>query len=112
MTDVAGGSAGLTGRTLAAVERLGNRLPDPAVLFIALLVIVWVLSWALSHVDFGLTDPRSGQPLTVVNQLSGPSIAAFFSSMVTNFAHFHPIGVVLVAMLGVGVAEHLSLIHI
>ncbi|MEJ2530681.1 MAG: AbgT family transporter [Halioglobus sp.] len=111
MTDVVAGSTGLTGRSLAAVERLGNRLPDPAVLFIALLVVVWVLSWALSRIDFGLIDPRSGMPLVVTNQLSGPSIAAFFSSMVTNFAHFHPIGVVLVAMLGVGVAEHTGFIN-
>ncbi len=102
---------GLTQRTLASVERIGNRLPDPAMLFIALLFIVWAVSWWLSHVDFGLTDPRSGVPLVVVNQLSGPAMTAFFSSMVNNFAHFHPIGVVLVAMLGIGVAEHTGFIH-
>ncbi|NNF67002.1 MAG: hypothetical protein HKM98_05790, partial [Gammaproteobacteria bacterium] len=34
---------------LATVERIGNKLPDPAVLFIALLFIVWVLSWLLSY---------------------------------------------------------------
>jgi aminobenzoyl-glutamate transport protein len=102
---------GLTGRSLAMVERIGNRLPDPAMLFVALLVGVWLLSWALCHVEFGVTDPRDQQPLEIVNQLSGTSMAAFFSSMVTNFAHFHPIGVVLVAMLGIGVAEHSGFIH-
>ena len=81
-------------------------MPDPAVLFIALLLIVWILSWFFSYFDFGLTDPRNGEPLLVINQLSGASMTAFFSAMVTNFAHFHPIGVVLVAMLGIGVAEH------
>ena len=98
-------------RMLASVERVGNRLPDPAVLFIALLFIVWVVSWALSYIDFGVTDPRSGEPLQVINQLSGTSLTTFFSKMVTNFAHFHPIGVVLVAMLGIGVAEHTGFIN-
>ncbi len=102
---------GMLQRSLAAVERIGNRLPDPAVLFIALLVIVWVVSWLLSYIDFGLTDPRSGEPLQVVNQLSGQGFTAFLSAMVKNFAQFHPIGVVLVAMMGIGVAEHTGFIN-
>lgn len=98
-------------RSLAAVERLGNRLPDPAVLFIGLLCLTWLLSWLLSYGSFGVIDPRSGEPLQIVNQLSASSMVAFFSSMVTNFSHFHPIGVVLVAMLGIGVAEHTGFIN-
>jgi aminobenzoyl-glutamate transport protein len=96
---------------LGAVERIGNRLPDPAVLFIYLLVIVWLLSWAMSYLQFESLDPRTGNPLLIVNQLSGTAIAKFLSSMVTNFAHFPPIGVVLVAMLGIGVAEHTGFIN-
>ncbi|MFQ6005939.1 MAG: AbgT family transporter, partial [Woeseia sp.] len=98
-------------RALAAVERVGNRLPDPAVLFIALLIIVWVLSWMLSGVSFSVIDPRSGEALVVENQLSGSALTAFLSAMVTNFTHFHPVGVVLVAMLGIGVAEHTGFIN-
>jgi len=101
----------LSQRSLAAVERIGNRLPDPAVLFIALLFIVWIVSWIFSYVEFDVIDPRNGEPLQVVNQLSGTAVTTFFSSMVRNFAHFHPIGVVLVAMLGIGVAEHTGFIN-
>jgi aminobenzoyl-glutamate transport protein len=104
-------AGGFTQRALATVERVGNKLPDPAVLFIALLFIVWGLSLVLSLIDWGVIDPRTGEPLQVVNQLSGSSLALFFSSMVKNFAHFHPIGVVLVAMLGIGVAEHTGFIN-
>jgi aminobenzoyl-glutamate transport protein len=100
-----------TQRALAAVERLGNRLPDPTLLFIGALVIVWVLSWLLSGVSFDVIDPRSGEALIVNNQLSGPAMTAFLSVMVTNFTHFHPLGVVLVAMLGIGVAEHTGFIN-
>ncbi len=98
-------------RILGAVERIGNRLPDPAMLFVGLLVIVWLLSALLSGIDFGLTDPRNGEALFVQNQLSGAALTAFMASMVGNFAHFHPVGVVLVAMLGIGVAEHTGFIN-
>lgn len=98
-------------RFLDKVEVVGNKLPDPAALFIALLFIVWGLSWALSGVDFNAVDPRSGKELIINNQLSGDSIAQFFSVMVNNFSHFHPVGVVLVAMLGIGVAEYSGFIN-
>jgi aminobenzoyl-glutamate transport protein len=99
------------GGFLGTVERVGNKLPDPAVLFIALLFIVWVLSWMLSYVTFDVVDPRSGEALVIQNLLTGPSFTEFLSVMVTNFSHFHPVGVVLVAMLGIGVAEHTGFIN-
>jgi aminobenzoyl-glutamate transport protein len=99
------------GGFLGTVERVGNKLPDPAVLFIALLFIVWVLSWLLSYVTFDVIDPRSGEGLVIQNLLTGSSFTEFLSVMVTNFSHFHPVGVVLVAMLGIGVAEHTGFIN-
>ena len=91
---------------LAAVERIGNKLPDPAMLFVGLLFIVWLLSWLLSYLTFDVIDPRSGEPLVVINQLTGPAFTTFLSGMVNTFVTFGPVGTVLVAMLGIGVAEH------
>ena len=99
------------GGFLGTVERVGNKLPDPAVLFIALLFIVWVLSWVLSYVSFDVVDPRTNSPLVIKNLMSGSAFTEFLSVMVTNFSHFHPVGVVLVAMLGIGVAEHTGFIN-
>ncbi len=99
------------GGFLGTVERVGNKLPDPAVLFIALLFIVWVLSWLLSYMSFDVVDPRTGEALVINNLLAGSAITEFLSVMVTNFSHFHPVGVVLVAMLGIGVAEHTGFIN-
>lgn len=99
------------GGFLGAVERIGNKLPDPAVLFIALLFIVWILSWLLSYMTFELVDPRTSEALVINNLLSGTALTEFLSVMVTNFSHFHPVGVVLVAMLGIGVAEHTGFIN-
>ncbi len=101
----------LVQRLLNKVEIWGNKLPDPAVLFLMLLAVVWVLSWALSGIDFNVADPRTGEPLAINNQLAGSALTQFMSSMVTNFAHFHPVGVVLVAMLGIGIAEYSGFIN-
>ena len=98
-------------RALDAVERVGNRLPDPAVLFIGLLVIVWLFSWLLSYVQFETIDPRSGEPITIVNQLAGDNFVNFMTVMVNNFVTFAPVGMVLVAMLGIGVAEYSGFIN-
>lgn len=96
---------------LNGIERVGNRLPDPAVLFFILLLVTWVLSWALSGVEFGAIHPQTGEPIQIINQLAGPQMAAFLSGMVRTFVLFAPLGVVLVAMLGVGVAEHTGFIN-
>ena len=96
--------------TLATVERWGNRLPDPAFLFVVLLVVVWIVSALLAPVEFAELDPRTRAPLRIENLLSGKALAAFLAGMVTTFTGFHPLGVVLVAMLGVGVAEQTGFI--
>ena len=91
---------------LGAVERIGNKLPDPAMLFVGLLFVVWILSWLLSYFSYGYVDPRSGENIVVINQLTGTAFTTFLTNLVTNFVQFGPVGTVLVAMLGIGVAEH------
>jgi len=97
--------AGFIERTLSGIERVGNKLPDPAMLFLLSMFIVWILSWLLSDVAFTLINPRTQAPIEVHNLMSGAALATFFSNMVTIFTGFAPLGVVLVAMLGVGAAD-------
>lgn len=103
--------SGAIARALNAVERVGNLLPDPALLFVLLLVAIWVISALLSPVAFSEIDPRNKEALKVVNLLSGPELARLLAEMVKIFTGFHPLGVVLVALLGVGVAEHTGFIN-
>lgn len=95
-----------TTRALDKIEKVGNKLPDPAIIFAVCLFIVWGLSALLSNFTYGAIDPRTGEAVVVNNLLTGDSMADFLSRMVTIFTSFAPLGVVLVAMLGVGVAEH------
>lgn len=99
-------------RLLDQIERIGNRLPDPAVLFLVGLVLTWVLSAVLAPVNFSATHPSTGDPVRVNNLVTGQGIATFLQGMVQSFTDFPPLGIVLVAMLGVGVAESSGLIHV
>ena len=75
---------GLTTRMLGTVERVGNALPDPAVLFIALLFIVWILSWLMSYITFDVFHPATKERIVIVNQLSGDNFVAFLATMVNR----------------------------
>jgi aminobenzoyl-glutamate transport protein len=103
-------------RLLDWIERAGNRLPDPAFLFLGALVLTWIASAALAPVHFTEIDPRTlaapggPSPISIHDQLTGSALATFLSRLVKNFTEFPPLGVVLVAMLGVGVAEHTGFI--
>jgi aminobenzoyl-glutamate transport protein len=98
-------------RFLDGVERLGNKLPDPAMLFLILMLLTWVLSALLANVSFSELDPRSGEAIAINNLLAGSSFTEFMATMVRTFVNFAPLGVVLVAMLGLGVAEHTGFIN-
>jgi para-aminobenzoyl-glutamate transporter family len=102
---------GTLNRFLDIVEKGGNRLPDPAILFLILLIFTWVLSALMSGLVFSEIDPRTSAPIQIQNLLAGKSLAAFLAGMVTTFTSFAPLGIVLVAMLGIGVAEHAGYIN-
>ena len=99
-------------RVLDWIEWAGNKLPDPAVLFVIALLLTWLLSALLAPVAFSDIDPRTigtdkvPQTIAIKNQLTGEALTLFLSRMVKTFTEFPPLGVVLVAMLGVGIAEH------
>ncbi|MDX1944792.1 MAG: AbgT family transporter [Pirellulaceae bacterium] len=105
-------------RALDLIERLGNRVPHPAVLFFALSALVVILSHALHLTGVSVTyerlDPETHtlQTLTthVSSLLSADGVRFMFTSVVPNFINFGPVGIILVAMIGVGLAERSGLI--
>lgn len=99
-------------RALDSIERNGNKLPDPAILFLMLMLTIWAVSAVLSPLQFAEINPRTQAPIEIVNLLAPAKLADFLANMVSVFINFAPLGVVLVAMLGVGVAEHSGYIQV
>ncbi|MEM9294117.1 MAG: AbgT family transporter [Acidobacteriota bacterium] len=100
-------------RFLAFVEWLGNLLPHPVTLFALFGLGVVVVSAITAALGLQVEDPRpgsAGQLLTVSSLLNGDGIRWIGQNLVTNFTGFVPLGTVLVALLGVGVAERSGLL--
>ena len=95
---------------LGAVERIGNRLPDPFWLFVIIGGLVLLSSWAGSALGMSATDPQSGKKVEVTNLLTSEGLSKIVTEAVNNYTSFPPLGLIIVVMLGVAVAEHSGLI--
>ena len=91
-------------KLLSIIEKTGNKLPDPSVLFVFGTVLVFILSMIISGSEYSVVDPN-GNKIVAKNLLSSNGIWWFLSTMVENFVLFPPLGIVLVGMLGIGLAE-------
>ena len=89
---------------LNRIEETGNRLPDPATLFVIGTGIIMVLSWVATSMSWEVHSDLTGT-LISQNLLSSEGIWWLLSNMVNNFITFPPLAIVLVGMLGIGLAE-------
>jgi aminobenzoyl-glutamate transport protein len=97
-------------RLLGWVERTGNKLPHPALLFLLLALLVVVGSWILSTMGLSAKHPVKPDTVSVFNLLSIDGLHFIINNMVKNFVGFAPLGSVLVALLGFSLAEKSGLI--
>ena len=100
---------------LKTIETIGNKLPHPAMIFLILSIIVILLSAVLAQVvePVEYYDARAGEYVTksVVSLFNADGLRYIFNNATKNFTSFAPLGTVLVAMLGVGVAEWTGLFN-
>ncbi|MHA7870802.1 MAG: AbgT family transporter [Hyphococcus sp.] len=107
-----------TGQTgiLGWIERTGNRLPDPVFIFFYLVLVLVAVSVLASLADYSALHPTlkvegTDEPVVIqaASLLSAENIQKLWVDMPATFTHFHPLGYVLVVMLGAGVAERTGL---
>lgn len=102
---------GIVMRSLMAIERVGNKLPHPITLFAIFSLLVVLVSALLAGLGVSVIDPANPeQSIYVNNLLSVEGIRYLFTSAVSNFTNFAPLGTVLVTMIGIGLAERSGLI--
>lgn len=102
---------------LAWIERTGNRLPSPAMLFFVAAIFIMLLSqiaalfeWQVTKTVMGADGAQREVVVHAIGLLNSEGIWWALSNMVSNFMSFPPLGLVLVAMLGIGVAERSGLV--
>ena len=99
-------------RFLDAVERIGNRLPDPITLFALLALAVVIVSWLSAVLGVSAVHPATGETVTAVSLLSGAGIRRMLTQAVANFTAFPPLGLVIVVIVGIAVAERSGLVAV
>ena len=97
-------------RFLNFIEKAGNALPHPATLFLIFALLALVISLIGYLANWQVTHPGTGEVVFVKNLLSVKGLHYILLTTVSNFTGFAPLGVVLVAMLGIGIAENSGLI--
>jgi len=110
MTNKATEKNKLLDKFLNLIERVGNALPHPATLFAIFALAIVVISGIVSAFHLEVTHPATGEVIKPVSLLNVEGLHRILVTMVTNFTSFAPLGTVLVAMLGIGVAESSGLI--
>ncbi|MBL7094298.1 AbgT family transporter [candidate division KSB1 bacterium] len=99
-----------TDKLLSYIERVGNALPHPATLFAIFALLVILLSWIAHKLNVTVEHPATGELIQAVNLISIPGFHRIITEMVSNYTGFAPLGIVMVAMLGIGLAESSGLI--
>ncbi|MDR2175190.1 MAG: AbgT family transporter [Synergistaceae bacterium] len=107
-------STGASGGFLGWVERVGNKLPNPFMLFTVLAVLVLVLSFVLNKMGVSVTymaaSAKAGAGLTettvtVRNLLEAGYFREVLKNFVKTYTDFAPLGTVMVAMIGIGYVQ-------
>jgi aminobenzoyl-glutamate transport protein len=101
---------GLMNTFLVVVERGGNALPHPSTLFLLFALGVIVLSAVAAGTGIEAEHPTTGEVIRPFSLMTLEGLHLILTKMVTNFTGFAPLGTVLVALLGIGIAESSGLI--
>jgi aminobenzoyl-glutamate transport protein len=103
-------SSRMLDRSLNFIEKVGNLLPHPGTLFALFAIGVIFLSGLMAQFDLVVQHPGTGEEIRPVSLLTVAGLHRILLEMVENFTGFAPLGTVLVAMLGIGLAESTGLI--
>ncbi|MBV5139731.1 AbgT family transporter [Staphylococcus xylosus] len=95
----------LINRFLNIVEKIGNRLPDPSILFCLMCLGLAVLTWIISFFSITVKHPGSGDTIAIKSILSSDGLSMILNDAIKNFSEFPALGLVLAVMLGIGVSE-------
>jgi len=92
-------------KVLNSIKKIADWLPEPALLFLALALSILLGSAILSYFNYFAIHPGTFEEIYVVNLLDTEGIRRIFTDMASNFTNFPPLGVVLITIIGIGVAE-------
>ena len=104
-------SSGIANKILDLFERVGNKLPDSVTIFVILCFSILVISYFCNIFNVTALHPITKESIVVNNLLSKENLKQILVEMINVFQTYPPLGVVLVAMIGIGVADKSGLLE-
>ncbi|WP_028273653.1 AbgT family transporter [Atopococcus tabaci] len=92
-------------RFLSWIERVGNKTPNPVMIFILLIGVIIFASWVFSLLGVSSVNPATNEVVQVESLLTKSNLIRIIEEAITNFTAFPALGLVLTVMLGIGLAE-------
>lgn len=99
------------GGFLQWVERVGNKIPNPFLLFVYLIAVLMIASAVISWLNITAVNPSNGEIIHVKNLLSVEGIQWILPNVIKNFSGFTPLGSILALVIGAGLAERVGLLQ-
>ncbi|MBK0330991.1 AbgT family transporter [Brachybacterium sp. MASK1Z-5] len=99
-----------TDRLLNVVERLGNKLPEPFMLFLILFAVTGIVSTAMALAGVKVSVPGSDEVTVIKGLFTGEGMAWLTTSLGENYLGFPPLVTVMPILLGIGIAQHSGLL--
>lgn len=90
---------------LKRLETLGNALPNPAILFLMLLILLAVISYIMQLFDLTALDPKTQDVIHIKSLISAEGLDWLLPNLIKNYINFPPLGMILVLTLGLGVVS-------
>ncbi|GMA98016.1 AbgT family transporter [Pelosinus sp. IPA-1] len=100
------------GGFLKKLEIMGNKLPNPAILFLILIAILAVISAILSSLNVTAVHPMTHKPILIKSLLSQEGLHWILTEMIRNYINFPPLGMIMVLTLGIGLAEKVGMMDV
>ncbi|GAP78988.1 MULTISPECIES: AbgT family transporter [Brachybacterium] len=101
---------GLTDKILNGVERAGNKLPEPFMLFLILFAVTGVVSTAMAWADVEVTVPGSDEATVIKGLFTGEGLTWLTTTLGENYIGFPPLVTVLPILLAIGISQHSGLL--
>lgn len=96
---------------LRKVEVIGNKLPNPSILFLILIICLAVLSLILAYFKVGSVHPMTHEMIYVKSLISREGLQWIMTSMIKNYIDFPPLGMIMVLTMGIGLVEKTGLME-
>ncbi|RKL61773.1 AbgT family transporter [Thermoanaerobacteraceae bacterium SP2] len=97
-------------KVLDWIERVGNKLPHPFILFVYITIALMIISAVLASAKVSVVNPGTQKVVEAKSLLSAEGIRWMLQSALKNFTGFAPLGLVLAMLMGIGLAEQVGLL--